>query len=440
MPHIVLDPGHGGTEPCGSSSPRGGRGPQGTLEKNVTLELARRIARHLGSSAVLTRDGDRNLSLGERIDVARRGGARVFVSLHANHGDGARPGPAAYVHTDADAASAQLATMIGRQFGGRYGSPAVSRGDLAVLSPRHHSATTAACLIEAGCLEDRDGEQRLRDPRHLDDLGGAMARGIREYCARYGYGTLTSPVYNPTTPAESLAALEAWQNNLNQFIAGVPRGAHSFYPHTAICKLRMSGGGHGSGWYIGGNKVVTAGHCVSGVTSMTVMPGQYGDTSSNPRAVTVDATRLRLYPGYQGANYNDMGATDLGLILLPDDHPFGPLRAFVPKVLDQCPSEGLIVTGYAAETTTEDRQAAQLDFQVDPWVQHLSSGPFTLHTDAAEAILLSANIARGTSGSPVYYIEDGRAFGVGVLVGYGRGTSNLVCAFTEAKLDWIRRQ
>jgi len=74
MPHIVLDPGHGGTEPCGNSSPQGGRGPQGTLEKNVTLELARRIARHLGSSAALTRDGDRNLSLGERIDVARRGG------------------------------------------------------------------------------------------------------------------------------------------------------------------------------------------------------------------------------------------------------------------------------------------------------------------------------------------------------------------------------
>jgi V8-like Glu-specific endopeptidase len=440
MPHIVLDPGHGGSEVCGSSSPQGGRGPSGTLEKHVTLELARRIARHLGSSATLTRDGDRNLSLGERIDVARRHGARVFVSLHANHGDPARPGPTAYVHTAADAPSSQLATMIGRQLGSRYGAPAVSRGDLAVLSPHHHHTGTAACLIEAGCLEDRDGEHRLQDPRYLDELGGAMARGIREYCNRYGFGTLTAPVYNPANAAESLAALESWQNNLNQWLAGVPRHAHAFYPHNAICKLVMDGRGHGSGWYIGGNKILTAGHCVSGVRSMKIMPGQHGNSSTNAREVTVDSTYLRLYPGYVGANAGDGGATDLGLILLPEDHPFGPVRAFTPKVLDQCPSEGLIVTGYGAETTVEDRNAAQLSFQIDPWVQHLSSGPFTLHDDTAEAIKLSANIARGTSGSPVYYIHEGRAWGAGVLVGYGPGTHNLVCAFTQAKLDWIHRQ
>jgi len=76
-PVVVLDPGHGGRAPAGRSSPHGLRGPRGTLEKDVTLALARSVARHLGGGGGvrLTREADLNLPLGERIERARRAGA-----------------------------------------------------------------------------------------------------------------------------------------------------------------------------------------------------------------------------------------------------------------------------------------------------------------------------------------------------------------------------
>ena len=49
---IVLDPGHGGARDNGRSTERGVRGPAGTLEKDVTMRLARRVARHLGGAAL----------------------------------------------------------------------------------------------------------------------------------------------------------------------------------------------------------------------------------------------------------------------------------------------------------------------------------------------------------------------------------------------------
>lgn len=78
---IVLDAGHGGDE-------HGARGPQGTMEKDVTLSVARRlkaaIEARLGTRVILTRDGDQTIGLDERAAVANNNKADVFVSLHAN--------------------------------------------------------------------------------------------------------------------------------------------------------------------------------------------------------------------------------------------------------------------------------------------------------------------------------------------------------------------
>jgi N-acetylmuramoyl-L-alanine amidase len=67
MPRIVIDPGHGGSRPAGTSSPFGSVGPEGTLEKDVTLRLARKVRARFGADAVLTRDADVNLSLADRL-------------------------------------------------------------------------------------------------------------------------------------------------------------------------------------------------------------------------------------------------------------------------------------------------------------------------------------------------------------------------------------
>lgn len=78
---IVVDAGHGGDED-------GARGPVGTLEKNVTLGVARRLKTalesRLGARVILTRDSDVTVGLDERAAVANNNKADLFVSLHAN--------------------------------------------------------------------------------------------------------------------------------------------------------------------------------------------------------------------------------------------------------------------------------------------------------------------------------------------------------------------
>jgi len=78
---IVLDPGHGGKD-------SGARGPQHILEKDVVLAIARRlkaqINRQPGMRAVLTRNGDYYISLRQRLRIARRLNADIFVAIHAD--------------------------------------------------------------------------------------------------------------------------------------------------------------------------------------------------------------------------------------------------------------------------------------------------------------------------------------------------------------------
>lgn len=78
---VVIDPGHGGDEP-------GARGAGGALEKDITLQVARRlralIESRLGLRVFLTRDDDRTMSLDDRSAYANSQKADVFVSIHAN--------------------------------------------------------------------------------------------------------------------------------------------------------------------------------------------------------------------------------------------------------------------------------------------------------------------------------------------------------------------
>lgn len=78
---IAVDAGHGGDDP-------GARGKGGTLEKIVTLEIAKDLAKFIdaqpGMHAVLTRSGDYFVPLKQRFAIAREHKADLFVSIHAN--------------------------------------------------------------------------------------------------------------------------------------------------------------------------------------------------------------------------------------------------------------------------------------------------------------------------------------------------------------------
>jgi N-acetylmuramoyl-L-alanine amidase len=78
---VVIDPGHGGEDP-------GAVGPRRTMEKDVVLEVGKKVTYLLNQSedirAFLTRKGDYFIPLGERIKTAREYGADLFISLHAD--------------------------------------------------------------------------------------------------------------------------------------------------------------------------------------------------------------------------------------------------------------------------------------------------------------------------------------------------------------------
>jgi N-acetylmuramoyl-L-alanine amidase len=78
---VVIDPGHGGEDP-------GAVGRGGSLEKNVTLAIARRLKAKIDAQpnmrALLTRDGDFFIPLQQRVAKARRVNADLFVSVHAD--------------------------------------------------------------------------------------------------------------------------------------------------------------------------------------------------------------------------------------------------------------------------------------------------------------------------------------------------------------------
>ncbi len=76
-PVVVIDPGHGGTN-------AGAKGPNNTLEKTVTLNLAHILAQQLKARyrVVLTRNGDYGLDHSSRTAVANHAKAEIFISLH----------------------------------------------------------------------------------------------------------------------------------------------------------------------------------------------------------------------------------------------------------------------------------------------------------------------------------------------------------------------
>ncbi len=78
---IVIDAGHGGKDP-------GAVGSQGTLEKDIVLDIAIRLRDQLMESGryrvLLTRDTDTFMSLGDRVKFSNLNNADLFISLHIN--------------------------------------------------------------------------------------------------------------------------------------------------------------------------------------------------------------------------------------------------------------------------------------------------------------------------------------------------------------------
>ena len=79
-PLVVIDPGHGGTDP-------GAISPQNLYEKNIVLSLSKELKKSLeenGYRVKMTRDTDVYIKLGNRVRLSREWGADMFISVHAD--------------------------------------------------------------------------------------------------------------------------------------------------------------------------------------------------------------------------------------------------------------------------------------------------------------------------------------------------------------------
>jgi len=209
---VVIDPGHGGTARVGGSSPNNATGPDGLLEKVVTLEVAERAAAALvaaGQQVTLTRTTDVNLGLADRAAVAKAAGAPAFVSIHFNGDANATvQGTETWTHSNASAASVALARIVQSHMVAAtgYRDRGVKAKELGVLNPDSHDPQTAACLVEVSFLTDRNENARLRSPAYLDTIGGAISAGILSYLISI------RPSAIPPLPARLTAARPASRN------------------------------------------------------------------------------------------------------------------------------------------------------------------------------------------------------------------------------------
>ncbi len=234
---VAIDAGHGGEDP-------GAHGASGTLEKNVTLAVAKRVKAKIDNienmRAVLTRDSDYFIPLAERVNKARRLNADLFVSIHADafirpdaNGSsvftlsehGATSAAARWLaksENDADLVggvnvgvkdknlaktlidlsqtatnndSRRLASSVLSQISSvnRLHKGEVEQAGFAVLK----APDIPSILVETAFISNPEEEKRLSDDAYQDKLATAIVNGIKSYFAS-----------NPATARSKLAIRE----------------------------------------------------------------------------------------------------------------------------------------------------------------------------------------------------------------------------------------
>ncbi|WP_432765319.1 N-acetylmuramoyl-L-alanine amidase [Halomonas aquatica] len=245
---IAIDAGHGGEDP-------GAIGPSGTREKDIVLEMSKRLARVVnaaeGFRAVMIRDGDYYVGLRQRTRIAREQKADFFVSIHADAFNSPRPnGSSVYALSQRGATSETAQWLAASEnqadlIGGVDGSLSlddkdeVLRGvllDLTMTATLNDSLTIGgqvldqlgrvnrlhksrveqagfmvlkspdipSLLVETGFISNPGEESRLRDGSYQQKMVDAIFGGIRGHFQR-----------NPP-----LASLLAWQRDRNRSTAG----------------------------------------------------------------------------------------------------------------------------------------------------------------------------------------------------------------------------
>lgn len=220
---IVIDAGHGGSDP-------GARGAHGYLEKNIVLQIAKRLAFKLNQTAnirvTLTRSRDHYVPLRERLTLARKSKADLFIAIHADGYFNQEAHGASVYALSAHGATSEAAHWLAKQdnyseLGGvelnalKDKSPILRKVliDLAQtatikasltlgndilqslddVAKLHHkfveqapflvlkSPDIPSILIETGFISNPEEERELSNPYYQNKIARALSQGILQY-------------------------------------------------------------------------------------------------------------------------------------------------------------------------------------------------------------------------------------------------------------------
>ncbi len=226
---IAIDAGHGGDDP-------GATGPDGTMEKDIVLSIARRletlIRKEPGMRAVMIRGGDYYVSLRKRINKAREHKADLFISIHADAAeDSDAHGSSVYTLSERGATNEAARWLAERENAADLvgGVSLDDKDDLlaSVLLDLSQTATSEASmkvaqhvlnslrqvgrvhrrgveqagfvvlkspdipsiLVETAYISNPSEEQKLRNGRYQQALAEAILNGVRGYVVKHLPGT-----------------------------------------------------------------------------------------------------------------------------------------------------------------------------------------------------------------------------------------------------------
>ena len=195
---VVIDPGHGGSDV-------GVRAADGLEEKQLTLDVARRVRQRLemrlGVRVVLTRDDDRASGLDERAAAANNSKADLFLSLHANAALAPTMSGAEVFHLRLDDEGEEALRDVAEAvtlpvLGGGRRTLEIVRWDLAQVAHVESSAVFASMLEE---------ELRRRvpmSPRPMQQAPMRVLTGANMPAALVEFAYLTNPEQAETVKGE----------------------------------------------------------------------------------------------------------------------------------------------------------------------------------------------------------------------------------------------
>jgi N-acetylmuramoyl-L-alanine amidase len=174
---ILLDPGHGGKE-------SGASGPTGYLEKDLNLVVSKLLKDELvkrGATVVMTREDDKEVSLGDRQTIIDKEEAAISISIHHNSlpddGDAEKiKGFAAFwYHPQAHSLAVFLHNYVVKKL--KRPAYGVFWDNLALTRP----ASTPSVLLELGFMSNPDEFELVTNPSEQKKEARAIAQGIVEW-------------------------------------------------------------------------------------------------------------------------------------------------------------------------------------------------------------------------------------------------------------------